>query len=124
MSVVDLIRERQKARKKELGSSQILDQILGMKLSELGRLDVSLRIYSEILGTEIWLCGNEEMATQVRQDYPETTVYTANEMEKLLSLDPTREGIKRIHIAKSVFNRSMILETKLTPVDEDLNNHD
>lgn len=101
-----------------------LEQILGMRISELAKRNIALKIYSEVLGYEIWLCGTEEMSNQLTQDNPETTIYTANEMRNLLRLYPTPEVIKRIHNVKSLFNRSRILETKPTPEDEDADNND
>lgn len=101
-----------------------LEQILGMRISELAKRNIALKIYSEVLGCEIWLCGTEEMSNQLTQDNPETTIYTANEMRNLLRLYPTPEVIKRIHNVKSLFNRSRILQTKPTPEDEDVDNND
>ncbi|MGE5443325.1 MAG: hypothetical protein ACM3SR_01830 [Ignavibacteriales bacterium] len=113
MSIVDQIRERQRARKKELSATLNLEQNLGMRLSELGKRDIALKIYSEVLVCEIWLCGTEQMAAQLRQDDPEVTVYTANEMRRLMSLNPDPEELMNIHMAKSVFPKSKIVYSRL-----------
>jgi hypothetical protein len=55
------------------------------------------------------------MAAQVKADDPGAVTYTVDEMRKLIRLNPTPEDIKRIHNAKSLFNRSRILETTPKP---------
>lgn len=94
---------------RESGSS--LHYRLLLRLSELAKRNIALKIFSQILGCEIWLCGNEKMAFQVKQDDPEAITYTVDEMRKIMKLNPTPEDIKRIHNLKSIFNGSRILES-------------
>lgn len=113
MRIVDQIRERQKARKRELSSNPTLDQILGMRLSELSRRNIALRIYSEVLGCEIWLCSSEEMAAQIKEDDPGSVTYTVDELRKLYSLKPSPEDLRGIYNAKTVFPGSKIIASRL-----------
>jgi hypothetical protein len=72
----------QKEREAE-ASVPSLNQILQLRLAELSRRNIALKIFSEILDCEIWLCGNEKMASQVQQDDPGVVTYTVSEMRKL-----------------------------------------
>lgn len=38
--------------------------ILQLRLSELSKRNIALKIYSEVLGCKIWLCGNKKMSLQ------------------------------------------------------------
>lgn len=87
-----------------------LDQIRKLRLSELARRNIAIKIYSKILGCELWLCGKEHMAAQLRQGDPEIAVYTANEMRKLMGLNPNSEDLKRIHTVQTLFNSSKIID--------------
>ncbi len=85
-----------------------LEQILGLRLSELTKRNIALRVNSEVLGSEIWLCGNQEMAAKVRQDDPRAVVYTADKLRKLYNLQPSPDGLRAIHNVKIVFNESRV----------------
>lgn len=103
LEIIDRVLEEQKKEPKQgLGDVSLLT------LSQLAKRNMAIEIYSEILGCEIWVCSNEKIETQVKEDDPEAVCYTASEMIKLLRLNPTPEDIKRIHEAKSVFNGSRI----------------
>jgi hypothetical protein len=109
--------EKYMSKRREGGNSKEetlnLDHILKLKLSELAKRNMAIEIYSEILGCEIWLCSNEEMATQVREDEPGAIIYTTEELQKLIELNPDPEGLRNIHIAKSIFSGSKIIDSKL-----------
>lgn len=110
---------RIKAKKGELASPLTLDQILQLKLSELSRRNIALKIYSEVLGCEIWLCGNEQMAKQLKEDDPGAVIYTANEMKRLLSLNPDPKGLMNIHTAKTIFPGSKIVDSRLKQTSDE-----
>ncbi|MGE5444485.1 MAG: hypothetical protein ACM3SR_07775 [Ignavibacteriales bacterium] len=107
LEIVDRVLEKQKEEK---AKPQKIDISL-LRLSELSKRNIAIKIYSEVLGCEIWLCGNEEMAAQLRQDDPGAMIYTANEMRKLLRLNPNSEDLKRIHTVKTLFNSSKIINS-------------
>ncbi len=90
-----------------------IDQILSMRLSELSRRNIALRIYSEVLGCEIWLCDNGTMAAQIRQHDPGAVTYTVNELRKLYKLQPFPNGLRAIHGTKAIFDGSRIIDSKL-----------
>lgn len=83
-----------------------LEQILKLRLSELANRNI--KIFSEVLGCEIWLCGTEEMANQLRQDDPEVVTYTVEELRKLYKLQPSPKVLRGIHNTKIVFPKSKI----------------
>lgn len=113
MGIVDQIRERQRARKKELSSIPTLEQILGLRLSELVRRGIAIKIHSEVLGCEIWLCGNERIAAQLRQDDLGAVIYTADEMRRLIKVNRVSEDLKGIHNAKTGFPGSKVVDSRL-----------
>lgn len=86
-----------------------LDHILQLRLSELARRDIAMKIYSEILNCELWLCSNNDMAAQLKQDDAETVIYTVDELRRLIKLNPDPEELKAIHNIKSVFPASTIM---------------
>jgi hypothetical protein len=84
-----------------------------LRLSELAKRNIALKIYSEVLGSEIWLCSSEEMAAQLRQDDPEAVTYTVDELRKLYKLQPFPEDLRGIHNAKTIFPGSKIIDSRL-----------
>ncbi len=113
MSIIDRIRERQREGKKEPSSSLTLEQILRMRLSELAQRNIALRIYSEVLGCEIWMCSTTEMGNQLREDDPAAVIYIATELRNLCKLQPSPEDLRALHNTKTVFPGSKIVDTTL-----------
>jgi len=81
-------------------------------LSEFKKCNMAVEVYSEFLDEEIWLCSNTDMAKQIKGDDPKAVCYTTDELSKLVDLDPSKEFLKKIHNAKSVFEDSRILKNK------------
>ncbi len=79
-----------------------LECIPGITLAEFARRDIAVEIYSEFLQCKIWLCSNDEIATQLKKDAPEQVCYTLDEIRSLLTLNPSPESLKKIHEAKTV----------------------
>lgn len=97
-----------------------LENIPGITLAEFARRNMAVEIYSELLGCNIWLCSNKEMAAQVKKDDPETVTYTTHELRELVKLNPDPEGLKKIHDAKRVFPGSTLKEGIPYEVPEDI----
>jgi len=76
------------------------------------RRSIGVQIFSEVLNENIWFCSDEEMVDQIQNDDLGAVCYTANELSKLIDLDPSKEFLKKIHNAKSVFEDSRIIKTK------------
>lgn len=57
LEIIDRVLEKQK---KEKATPQ--RDISLLRLSELGKRNIAIEIYSEILGSTFWLCSNELMA--------------------------------------------------------------
>ena len=91
-----------------------LERILSMRLSEFAKRNMAIEIYSEVLGRSFWLCFNELMALQVKEDYPDTVTYTVDEMRELIRLNPNTESLRSIHNVKSVFGNSRLIEKDKT----------
>lgn len=97
----------EKVKTLEAGFSK---NILQSRLSELSRRNIAIKIYSEVLGCEIWLCGNEDMAAQVKQDDLEAVSYTVGEIRNLMRRNANSEDLKHVHTVKKLFNSSKIID--------------
>lgn len=105
---IDEFLEKNKVKKKE--DSYNLDHILQLRLSELARREIAIKVYFDILKCEVWLCGNERMRLKVQFDDPEAITYTVREMRELIKMNPSPEDLKKIHNAKVVFPGSKIVD--------------
>ncbi len=91
---------------------QLFYELVNIDLNEFMKRDIAVEIRSEIFGENVWFCSDIEMAKQILNDDPGAVCYTADELSKLINLDPSKEFLKKIHNAKSVFEDSRILKTK------------
>ena len=82
--------------------------IPGITLTEFARRDIAVEIYSDFLQCNLWLCSNNEMATQLKKDAPEQVCYTLDELRHLISLNPDPKSLQKINSAKSVFPGSTL----------------
>ena len=73
LEIIDRVLEKQR---KEKANPQ--RDISLLRLSELAKRNIAIEIYSEILGCTVWLCSNELMALQVKEDYPGAVTYTVD----------------------------------------------
>jgi len=102
---------------------ELLKKDIGtLNLSELSKRRIAIMIYSTILNSNIWICSNEEMITQVKEDEPGAITYSLDEIRKILNLNPNPEDLKAIHNAKSVFPNSHIVDSKLNNKNEEKEN--
>jgi len=85
---------------------------LGLPLSEFAKRDIAVEIYSNILDCTIWLCSNNSMVHQIKQDSPGAVCYTTQELKKLIEMNPGPHDLKRVHDAKTVFPGSTIIKTE------------
>jgi hypothetical protein len=90
-----------------------LDHILQLRLSDLAKRNMAIKIYAEVLDCEVWLCSNAEMAGQVKLDDPEAITYTVKELRSLYRLKPSPEDLRALHNTKAVFPGSKIVNSKL-----------
>lgn len=108
---IDEFLEKNKDTKKE--DSYSLDHLLQLRLSELAKREIGIKIYSDILQCDVWLCSNEKIAMKIRYDDSEAITYTVREMKELVKMNPSPEDLKRIQNAKKVFPGSKIMDSKL-----------
>lgn len=73
---------------------------------------MAIRVYSDILGRDVWLCSNKAIAQKVEADDPEAITYTVAEMRQLIKLNPGPEDLKNMHNAKVVFPGSKIVDSR------------
>ncbi len=95
-----------------LGIGGSIEQILVMRLSKFSNSNIAVMIYSEILDFELWLCANDFMEYQIKEDEPEAVIYSEVELRELIRLNPDPEGIRTIHNAKTVFEGSKVVSVK------------
>ena len=98
-------------KKVETLECRLINEIEESKLSELSKRKIAIMIYSQILNSNIWICSNEEMITQVKEDEPGAITYSLDEIRKILNLNPKPEELRELHNAKLVFPNSKIVET-------------
>lgn len=93
------------------GMEEILKRDIGqMKLSEMEKQEIVIKIYSDVLCSELWLCSNEELSAQVQHEHLGTVCYTVSEMINIIKLNPGFGAIQTIHEAKAVFQGSHIIK--------------
>ena len=103
----DEIVEQQKIEETPL----TVECIPGITLAEFARRDIAVEIYSDFLQCNIWLCSNNEIATQLKKDAPEQICYTLDEIKSLLTLNPSPDSLIKIHEAKTSFPGSTIINS-------------
>jgi hypothetical protein len=108
----DLLEQQKKEE-----TSLTVESIPGITLAEFARRDIAVEIYSEFLQCDIWLCSNDEIASQLKKDASEQVCYTLDEIRSLSTLNPSPESLKKIHEAKIVFPNS-----KLKEIIQDIDN--
>ena len=109
MSYLEIIDSVLEKRRMENAKPQKTDISL-LRLSELAKRNIAIEIYSELLRCNFWLCSNELIALQIKEDYPDAVSYTVDEMREIIRLSPTPEYLKRINNVKIVFNNSKIVK--------------
>jgi len=87
-------------------------EVEGLSLSDFEKADMSVEIFSEILGRIIWLCSDWEMARQIRADDPDAICYTANELKEIIRLNPSPEFLQLISEGKEVFSNVKVISTE------------
>ncbi len=123
MGLRNWLEEAEKDRETKTRGTTDIGGILGMRLSELAKRVIAIKIYSEILDCEIWLCSNEQMTAQLRQDDHGAVIYTVDELMKLYRLNPDREILRNIHNAKVIFPGSKIVSSGLTETSDESDRH-
>jgi len=100
--------EKIEAEKKPIS----LDSINGIELSEFKRRSIGVQIFSEVLNENVWFCSDKKIADQIQKDDPGAVCYRADELSKLIDLDPSKEFLNKVHNAKSVFKNSTLIQKK------------
>lgn len=86
------------------------ERISSITLAEFAKRNLAVEIYSELLRCNLWLCSNDEMASQIREDTPGAVCYTVSELRHLIKLKPDPVSLKAIHEAKVMNPGSEIKE--------------
>lgn len=93
--------------------NESIENISRLTLLQLANRDMAIQIFSEVLNCEIWLCSNEEMEDQIKNDDPSTITYTVNEIINLINLHTNPDELRRVHETKETFRGSKVLDSKL-----------
>jgi hypothetical protein len=96
------------------------DNLPQLTLDEFAKRNIAIEMFSEILGSNVWLCSNEEMANQIKRDIPDAVCYTSDELRDLLNLYPTPEDIRKLNLVKGQFNNSKIIFSIITPKSQNI----
>ena len=85
-----------------------LKSIPDLPITKFSKMDIAVEIHSEILNENIWFCSNTDMAKQIKEDDPEAVCYTADELQKLIELNPSKDFLKKVHSTKTIFENSKL----------------
>lgn len=93
------------------GKNVKLSRDLAISLLNQGRITpigrAAVKIYSEVLGEEIWIVADERDMKALQAEHITDVVYMASEVEELKGKPP--EHIKKVHEAKRVFPGSKVV---------------
>ena len=79
-----------------------------MKIQDFAKRNLAFQIYSKTLNEEIWFCSNKSMENKIRNDDPDSTCYTADELLEIIKLDLTKERLKKLHDLKKTFRGRVV----------------
>ena len=82
------------------------EQIVKMPLKEFNSNNLAIKVYSKVLGREIWFTSNEKMRDQL--DEGKLIAYLPQELEHLIRIKPEPEELKKIHLVKETFTESEV----------------
>lgn len=119
MAICEWIFEVPESDSKKMVTKQELLEIPLLTLYKFEKRDMAVEIYSEVVGCTLWLCSNEEMVAQIKEDAPGAVCYTVSELRHLINLKPGPESLKKIHEAKST-NPGSIIKKSVTKKDTGL----
>jgi len=84
-----------------------VEEIEAMPLSEFAKTSLALKVDSSVLGEHIYFASNDTVSEKIKSDGFLT--YTAKELEYLAKKGLTPEELKKIHVVKTVFPGSRIV---------------
>ena len=96
------------------GQIVALDKDKAIKLLNDGKViptnNVAYKIYSNILQAFLWVVDTDEDMWALRKEGVRETIYTSDEVRKLKGI--SKEGLKRVHRAKEVFEGSKVRDVR------------
>lgn len=87
------------------------EHITSMPLDEFTKNKLAIKVFSKLLGEEIWIVSNEEMKNKVADEG--LPIYLPLELEHLIKIRAEPEELKKIHLAKTVFQGSSIVLSQI-----------
>ena len=78
------------------------EQIVKMPLKEFNSSNLAVKVYSEVLGREIWFVSNEKIRDKVATSEGLAT-YLPHELMHFVKIGATPEELKKIHMVKEIF---------------------
>jgi len=107
-SIWDLLLKDEKEEQEQSITSPVF--YINLSLSEIKKRDIAYQIYSEYVEDTFWICSNEKMVDQIKEDDPESVVYHIDEIVKINKLKPDIKSLKSIHEAKKEFPNSNMVK--------------
>jgi len=86
--------------------------IMDMPLEQFAKSNIAIKIFSVVLGQEVWLGPDRRQAPSDRVSY------NAAELKNLIRLEPRVEEMRLIHLIKEDFGRAKIQRVDLGPGKE------
>ena len=82
-------------------------EILKMKLSDFKNTDKPIKVFSWLLGEEVYFSPSAWVTHKLKLKEHGLAVYAANELIKIV-MDSDQEGLKEIHKVKKVFEGNLL----------------
>lgn len=87
-----------------------IDFIPNISLTDFRKRNMGVLVYSKYLDDEVWFCSNQDIASKIISDDPDSTTYTADELMNILSNKTDMNSLKLIHEAKKCFKNSKVVK--------------
>ena len=71
------------------------NKLRNLSIERFSQMNIAIEIRSKVLEENIWFCSNEEMVKQISEDDPTAVCYTADELQKIIELDPSEDFLKK-----------------------------
>lgn len=77
-----------------------------MTLDDFANADMAIKVYSEVLGKEIYFVSNERIADKIKDEG--LVSYLPDELKNIIKDRPKAEQLIKINIAKEIFGLNQI----------------
>jgi hypothetical protein len=81
-------------------------QIETMSLDAFSKSNLAVKIWSDLLGEEVYFCSDEKMVDKIKGEG--LVCYLPHELKYLVAVKPTKDVVRKVHEIKALFGGSEI----------------